>query len=124
MADINEVVAYNIRKQLKLAGKKQGELVSVLKEPKKVILRMLSGAQEIPLPVISKVSHFCKVDLNSFFIEPREFQVAREAFMGRVSSDSGKRGLEMIQRLSDMYLFHNQYQTQEFKNLVSKTWNE
>ena len=124
MTDINEIVALNVRKQFKLSGKKQGELVAVLKEPKRSILRMLSGAQEISLPVLTKISRFCNAPLESFFAEPQQTSTVHEAFMGQISSPKGKESLEIIESLSDMYLFHNQYQTTEFSSLVNKNWNE
>ena len=124
MTDINEIVALNVRKQLKLAGKKQGELVAVLKEPKRNILRMLSGAQEIALCVLSKISNFCNTSLDVFYVEPKQVPAVHKAFMGQISSPKGKESYEMIQKLSDMYLFHNQYQTSEFTNLINKHWNE
>ena len=124
ITDMNEIVALNVRRQLKLAGKKQGELVAVLKESKRSILKMLSGAQEIPLPVLTKISRFCSTPLDSFFSEPLQFSTVHEAFMGQVSSTKGKESLRIIENLSDIYLFHNQYQTTEFSSLVNKSWNE
>lgn len=124
ITDMNEIVALNVRKHLKLAGKKQGELVAVLKESKRSILKMLSGAQEISLPMLTKISRFCNAPIDSFFAEPLQTSPVHEAFMGQISSAKGKQSLEIIERLSDIYLFHNQYQTTEFSSLVNKSWNE
>ena len=124
MIDMNEIVAFNVRRQLRLSGKKQGELVAVLKEPKRNILRMLSGAQELPLPVLKKISHFCNSSIDSFFLEPEQSSSIHEAFMGQASSSEGKKSLDIVRQLSDIYLFHSQYQTAEFSNLVNKNWNE
>ena len=96
ITDMNEIVALNVRRQLKLAGKKQGEHVAVLKESKRNILKMLSGAQEISLSVLAKISRFCNAPLDSFFLEPTRTSPVHEAFMGQVSSLKGKDILKTV----------------------------
>ncbi len=123
---MNEIVAFNVCKQLKRLGKKYGTLVPILKEPKMTVLRMLSGAQEISIPDLERIASFCKVPVDEFFVVPQSYSKinGRRVFMGRISSDCSRRDLENLDKLTNLYLFHMKYQDDEFKSCINKNWYE
>lgn len=109
MVDMNIIIAKNISYALKNAGKKQYELAEAMNCSKQIVSNMLSGSRTINAIELKKIAEFCSVSMESLVAMPEkpvETNVVR-AFMGQVKTDEAKKGIEIADKLIDMYLFHS-----------------
>lgn len=109
MVDMNMVVAKNISYAMKSAGKKQCELAEAMGYSKQVVSNMLSGSRTVNAVELKNIAEFCNVSMESLVAlpeKPIETNVVR-AFMGHVKTDKAKKGIEIADKLIDMYLFHS-----------------
>ena len=108
MIDMNIIVAKNISNALKAVGKKQSELAEALGFSKQIVSNMLSGSRSINALELKRIADFCSVSMESLVKlpeQPIETNVVR-AFMGQVKTQNAKAGIEIADKLIDMYLFH------------------
>lgn len=109
MVDMNMIIAKNISHALKNAGKKQYELAEAMNCSKQVVSNMLSGSRTVNAVELKKIAEFCSVSMESLVAlpeKPVETNVVR-AFMGQVKTDEARKGIEIADKLIDMYLFHS-----------------
>lgn len=112
MVDMNMIIAKNISYALKSAGKKQYELAESMDCSKQVVSNMLSGSRTVNAIELKKIAEFCNVSMESLVAlpeKPVETNVVR-AFMGQVKTDEARKGIEIADKLIDMYLFHSRVQ--------------
>ena len=108
MIDMKAIIAKNISLALKKSGKKQYELADALGYSKQVVSNMLLGSRTVNAVDLKRIAVFCNVSMDSLVEIPQhpvEENVVR-AFMGDVNSAEAKKGIEIADRLIDMYLFH------------------
>ena len=108
MLDMNCVIANNILILLKKQNKKQQDLAEGIGTSKQVVSKMLNGSRAINAIELSKIATFLNVSMDVLVklpVIPQETSFTL-AFMGRVTSDGGKKALEIADTLSDMILFH------------------
>ena len=108
MLDMNCVIANNILILLKKQNKKQQDLADGIGTSKQVVSKMLNGSRAINAIELSKIATFLNVSMDVLVklpVIPQETSFTL-AFMGRVTSDGGKKALEIADTLSDMILFH------------------
>ena len=109
MVDMNMVIAKNISGALKKADKKQYELAKAMGYSKQIVSNMLSGSRAVNAIELKKIAEFCHVSMESLVVlpeKPVETNVVR-AFMGQVKTDEAKKGIEIADKLIDLYLFHS-----------------
>ena len=109
MQEINKIIANNISDALKKAGKKQYELADALGYSKQIVSNMLAGARSVNALELKKIATFCGVSMENIVALPKkpvETNVVR-VFMGQVKTDETRKGIEMADKLIDMYLFHS-----------------
>lgn len=109
MVDMNMIIAKNISHALKSAGRKQYELAEAMNYSKQVVSNMLSGSRIVNAIELKRIAEFCNVTMESLVALPErpvETNVVR-AFMGQVKSEEAKKGIEIADKLIDMYLFHS-----------------
>lgn len=108
MLDMNSVIANNILILLKKQNKKQQDLAEGIGTSKQVVSKMLNGARAINAIELSKIAAFLNVSMDMLVKLPTTPQETSFtlAFMGRVTSDGGRKALEIADTLSDMILFH------------------
>lgn len=109
MMDMNMIIAKNISHALKNAGRKQYELAEAMNYSKQVVSNMLSGSRIVNAIELKRIAEFCNVTMESLVALPErpvETNVVR-AFMGQVKSEEAKKGIEIADKLIDMYLFHS-----------------
>lgn len=108
MLDMNCVIANNILILLKKQNKKQQDLADGIGTSKQVVSKMLNGSRAINAIELSKIAVFLNVSMDVLVklpVVPQETSFTL-AFMGRVTSDGGRKALEIADTLSDMILFH------------------
>lgn len=108
MLDMNCVIANNILILLKKQNKKQQDLADGIGTSKQVVSKMLNGSRAINAIELSKIATFLNVSMDVLVklpVIPQETSFTL-AFMGRVTSDGGRKALEIADTLSDMILFH------------------
>ncbi len=108
MLDMNMIIASNISKALKSTGKKQTELADKMGYSKQVISNMLSGSRSINAAELKKIADFCNVSMENLVEipdSPIETNVVR-IFMGKAKTEDARKGIDIADKLIDMYLFH------------------
>ena len=108
MLDMNSVIANNVLMLLKKQNKKQQDLAEGIGTSKQVVSKMLNGSRAINAIELSKIAIFLNVSMDVLVklpVVPQETSFTL-AFMGRVTSDGGRKALEIADTLSDMILFH------------------
>lgn len=108
MLDMSSVIANNVLMLLKKQNKKQQDLAEGIGTSKQVVSKMLNGSRAINAIELSKIATFLNVSMDVLVklpVIPQETSFTL-AFMGRVTSDGGRKALEIADTLSDMILFH------------------
>lgn len=109
MVDINMIIAKNISCALKAVGKKQYELADAIGYSKQVVSNMLSGSRTVNALELKKIAEFCNVPMENLVTlpeKPSETNVIR-AFIGQVKTEEARKGIEIADKLIDLYLFHS-----------------
>ena len=108
MLDVNAIIANNILNELKKENKKQSDLAKEIGVSRQTMCKILSGARTINAIELSKIAEYLHVSMESLMKVPEksiDTNVVR-AYMGRVKTNEAKKGIEIIDELSDMILFH------------------
>ena len=108
MLNMNEVISSNIMNNLKKNGKRQIDLANHLGISKQVMSNMLGGSRTINAAELQEIAVFFKIPMEELVKMPkevREVNVVR-AFMGKVDSDSAKKGLEIADQLANLICFY------------------
>lgn len=126
MVDMNEVIASNISKQLSKLGKKQSDLAKDLHLQRQTVHKMLNGARMITASELKAISDFCNTTMDELVKIPDTYQISKVAiaFMGKVSSEAAKQGIETAEQLIDLYLFHSRYQSESGKEYNREKWSD
>ena len=108
MLDMNVVIANNVLNQLKQQNKKQQDLAAGIGVTKQIVSKMLNGSRAINAIELSKIAEFLNVSMETLVKLPNIPQETSftMAFMGKVTSEGGRKALEIADTLSDMILFH------------------
>ena len=119
MLDMNQVIANNIINLLKKHNKRQQDLAEGIGTSKQIVSKMLNGSRAINAVELSKIANFLGEPMEMLVKIPR---VPKEtsftlAFMGRVTSEGGRKALETADTLSDMILFHTKVRENGMKML-------
>ena len=119
MLDMNQVIANNIIILLKKHNKRQQDLAEGIGTSKQIVSKMLNGSRAINAVELSKIASFLGEPMEMLVKIPR---VPKEtsftlAFMGRVTSEGGRKALETADILSDMILFHTKIRENGMKML-------
>lgn len=109
MIDINMIIAKNVSHALKNAGKKQYELADALGCSRQIVSNMLSGSRNINALELKKIADFCNVSMEKLITLPEQIPETNlvRAFMGQVQTDEARKGIEIADKLIDLYLFHS-----------------
>ena len=119
MIDMNLIIANNIIDLLKKHNKRQQDLADGIGTTKQIISKMLNGSRAINAVELSKIANFLGEPMEMLVQMPK---VPKEtsftlAFMGRVTSEGGRKALETADILSDMILFHTKVRKNGMKML-------
>ena len=109
MLDMNLVIANNILMRLKEQNKKQVDLADGIGISKQIISKMLNGSRAINAIELRKIAEYLGVTMDTLAKLPEVPQENNviHAFMGRVTSEGGKKALAIADKISDMILFHS-----------------
>lgn len=118
MEDMDNIVAFNINEALRNRNRKQTELASFLKMSPQVVSKMLSGVRTITAFELNKISEFLGMKMESFFElnSTSDQSYAKRLFMGRITTEEGKKALDYTDTIIDIYLQNAQFQKKEFVN--------
>lgn len=119
MIDMNLIIANNIIDLLKKHNKRQQDLADGIGTTKQIVSKMLNGSRAINAVELSKIANFLGEPMEMLVQMPK---VPKEtsftlAFMGRVTSEGGRKALETADILSDMILFHTKVRKNGMKML-------
>lgn len=122
--EMNMVVANNILSLLKQKNKKQQELADGIGTNKQTVSKMLNGSRAINAIELKKIAEFLEAPMEVLVKLPENPQEARftVVFMGEVTSEGGKKALEIADTLSDMILFHSRVRENGMKKL--RSWED
>jgi len=107
MLNMNEVISSNIMKHLK-KRKRQIDLANYMGISKQIVSNMLSGTRTINAVELKELAFFFKIPMEELVKIPEkvnEVNVVR-AFMGKVDSESAKKGLEIADQLANLICFY------------------
>ena len=108
MLDVNVIIANNILNELKKENKKQSDLAKEIGVSRQTMCKILSGARTISAIELSKIAEYLHISMESLMKIPEKLMDTNvvRAYMGRVKTNEAKKGIEIIDELSDMILFH------------------
>lgn len=122
---MNEVIATNISNLLSQAKKKQQDLADAIKMPKQTVSKMLNGTRSISAFELKQIAIFLNVSMDSLVTEQVERSYSPiKVFMGSAKTEASKKGIEIAEKLMDIYSFHNKYQTKEFIDNCNQVWSD
>lgn len=122
---MNEVIATNISNLLSQAKKKQQDLADAIKMPKQTVSKMLNGTRSISAFELKQIAIFLNVSMDSLVTEKVErIYSPIKVFMGSAKTEASKKGIEIAEKLMDIYSFHNKYQTKEFIDNCNQVWSD
>ena len=108
MEKINVVIARNISNLLRQQSKKQNDLANALGTTKQTVSKMLNGSRMINAIELKQIADFLNVKMDELTKMPTVTMEKKvvHVFMGKVTSEEGKKALEIADELSKMILFH------------------
>lgn len=124
MLDANMVIANNIRTELKKQNKRESDLAEGIGVSRKTMSKIMNGARMINAIELPKIAEYLHVSVDSL-VKPPEKPVSTnitDLFMGRVKTPEAEEGIQFIDKLSDMILFH----TKVYENgkKLEQPWEE
>lgn len=109
MIDMNIIIASNIGLALKNAGKDYCELADSLNYAAQMVKDILSGSRAVDANELEQIADFCNVSTQTLVglpAAPVETNVIR-SFIAQMKTDEARNGIEIADRIIDMYLFHS-----------------
>jgi transcriptional regulator with XRE-family HTH domain len=109
MTDMNLVIAKNILTNLQAKNKKQKDLAAYLGVSPQVMSKIMNAERIISAIELKKISDFFDVSLNDLMSNPKSeegFDVSL-AFMGKISSEGGKKAVEIASLVADTIIFYD-----------------
>ena len=109
MTDMNLVIAKNILTNLQAKNKKQKDLAAYLGVSPQVMSKIMNAERTISAIELKKISDFLDVSLNDLMSNPKSeegFDVSL-AFMGKISSEGGKKAVEIASLVADTIIFYD-----------------
>lgn len=116
MMDMDKVVALNINEGLRNKNLKQTELASYLNISPQIVSKILSGVRGVSAFELKKISTFLNLPMDAFFEDKNINQnnLMSRMFMGRITTEEGKKALELTDELINIYLENYQFQKKSF----------
>ena len=109
MTDMNLVIAKNILTNLQAKKKKQKDLAAYLGVSPQIMSKIMNAERTISAIELKKISDFFDVSLNDLMSNPKSeenFDVSL-AFMGKISSEGGKKAVEIASLVADTIIFYD-----------------
>ena len=109
MTDMNLVIAKNILTNLQAKKKKQKDLAAYLGVSPQIMSKIMNAERTISAIELKKISDFLDVSLNDLMSNPKseeDFDVSL-AFMGKISSEGGKKAVEIASLVADTIIFYD-----------------
>lgn len=109
MTDMNLVIAKNILTNLQAKNKRQKDLAAYLGVSPQVMSKIMNAERTISAIELKKISDFLDVSLNDLMSNPKseeDFDVSL-AFMGKISSEGGKKAVEIASLVADTIIFYD-----------------
>lgn len=108
MINMNQAIGNNIRKHLKKIGKSPSDLAGYLGTTRLAVGNMLDGSQTVNAMELREIALFCKVSVADLVKVPKDgggMDIVQSP-IGKVYSDSARKGLETADRIADMICFY------------------
>ena len=108
MYNMNKAIGNNIRAYLKKIGKNPSDLAGYLGTTRLAVGNMLDGSRTINAMELREIALFCKVSVADLVKAPKDGgrMDVMQPFIGKVGSDSARKGLETADRIADMICFY------------------
>ena len=109
MTDMNLVIAKNILTNLQAKKKRQKDLAAYLGVSPQIMSKIMNAERTISAIELKKISDFFDVSLNDLMSNPKseeDFDVSL-AFMGKISSEGGKKAVEIASLVADTIIFYD-----------------
>ena len=109
MTDMNLVIAKNILTNLQAKNKRQKDSAAYLGVSPQVMSKIMNAERTISAIELKKISDFLDVSLNDLMSNPKSeegFDVSL-AFMGKISSEGGKKAVEIASLVADTIIFYD-----------------
>ena len=108
MYNMNRAIGNNIRAYLKKIGKSPSDLAGYLGTTRLAVGNMLDGSRTINAMELREIALFCKVSVADLVKAPKDGggMDVMQPFIGKVGSDSARKGLETADRIADMICFY------------------
>ena len=105
---MNQAIGNNIRKHLKKIGKSPSDLAGYLGTTRLAVGNMLDGSRTVNAMELREIALFCKVSVADLVKVPKDGggMDVIQPLIGKVGSDSARRGLETADRIADMICFY------------------
>ena len=108
MYNMNKAIGNNIRAYLKKIGKSPSDLAGYLGTTRLAVGNMLDGSRTVNAMELREIALFCKVSVADLVKAPKdggEMDIVQSP-IGKVYSDSARKGLETADRIADMICFY------------------
>ena len=108
MYNMNRAIGNNIRAYLKKIGKSPSDLAGYLGTTRLAVGNMLDGSRTINAMELREIALFCKVSVADLVKAPKDGgrMDVMQPLIGKVGSDSARRGLETADRIADLICFY------------------
>ncbi|MDI3548604.1 MAG: hypothetical protein PWR10_2256 [Halanaerobiales bacterium] len=108
MLSFNTIVGNRIQKRLDEIGWSQVRLAEELGISRQIVNKIIHGRKNITLEEVKMIAEILDIDLEELVKQPSK--EAEEdpiiAFMGEVTSEKAKEGLNKAKKIMDLIIFH------------------
>ncbi len=122
MLDMNIIIANNILAYLRRQNRRQIDLAVWIGTSKQTVNKMLNGSRQINAAELKQIASFLGVNMEQLVSIPAgncDTDITH-TFMGKVTSDEGRKTLQIADELSDMILFHRQVRENGTMMMISE----
>ena len=121
---MNRAIGNNIRAYLKKIGKSPSDLAGYLGPTRLAVGNMLDGSRTINAMELREIALFCKVSVADLVKAPKDGggMDVMQPFIGKVGSDSARKGLETADRIADLICFYAK--ANENTEQMMQAWEE
>ena len=119
-----EVIVRNIQKNLKKINKTQSDLAKYLDVSKQTMSKMLSGTRIINAIELYKIAEYFQIKMEDLITTDKknEESCGIYALMGKVESEAALDALKMVDKISDMIIFHKN--ARDNYNEMNTPWDD
>lgn len=124
MMDMNTMISRNINEIMIEKGYKKVDLADAIGVTRQTLNKMLNGGRNVSAIELKLIADFLNVSMERL-VESSQNEISHNpimAFCGQVNTEEARRGVQMVDRIADLIIFHSTFR--DNADVRMKEWND